>query len=31
MKKTKSHPEMVGDMSRVTLNFYLSKIPFARF
>ena len=27
----KSHPEMVGDMSRVTLNFYLSKIPFVHF
>jgi len=26
--KTRSHPEMVGDMSRVTLNFDLSKIPF---
>ena len=25
---TRSHPEMVGDMSRVTLNFDLSKIPF---
>jgi len=23
----RSHPEMVGDMSRVTLNFDLSKIP----
>jgi len=28
---TKSHPEMVGDMSRVTLNFDLSKIPFVHF
>jgi len=27
---TRSHPEMVGDMSRVTLNFDLSKIPFDR-
>jgi len=26
-----SHPEMVGDMSRVTLNFDLSKIPFMHF
>jgi len=25
-KETRSHPEMVGDMSRVTLNFDLSKI-----
>jgi len=25
---TRSHPEMVGDMSRVTLNFDLSKIAF---
>jgi len=25
-----SHPEMVGNMSRVTLNFDLSKIPFVR-
>jgi len=25
---TRSHPEMVGDMLRVTLNFDLSKIPF---
>jgi len=25
---TRSHPEMVGDMSHVTLNFDLSKIPF---
>ena len=29
--QTRSHPEMVGDMSRVTLNFDLSKIPFVRF
>ena len=29
--KTRSHPEMVGDMSRVTLNFDLSKIPFVHF
>jgi len=29
--KTGSHPEMVGDMSRVTLNFDLSKIPFVHF
>ena len=28
---TRSHPEMVGDMSRVTLNFDLSKIPFVLF
>ena len=28
---TRSHPEMVGDMSRVTLNFDLSKIPFVHF
>jgi len=28
---TESHPEMVGDMSCVTLNFDLSKIPFVRF
>jgi len=27
----RSHPEMVGDMSRVTLNFDLSKIPFVHF
>jgi len=26
-----SHPKMVGDMSRVTLNFDLSKIPFVHF
>ena len=24
---TRSHPQIVGDMSRVTLNFDLSKIP----
>jgi len=30
-KSTRSHPEMVGDMSRVTLNCDLSKIPFVRF
>jgi len=29
--KTRIHPEMVGDMSRVTLNFDLSKIPFVHF
>jgi len=29
--KTRSHPEMVGDMSHVTLNFDLSEIPFVRF
>ena len=28
---TRSHPVMVGDMSRVTLNFDLSKIPFVHF
>jgi len=28
---TRSHPEMVGDMSRVTLNIDLSKIPFVHF
>ena len=28
---TRSHPVMVGDMSRVTLNFGLSKIPFVHF
>jgi len=28
---TRSHPEMDGDMSRVTLNFDLSKIPFVHF
>jgi len=30
-KITRSHPEMVGDMSRVTLNDDLSKIPFVHF
>jgi len=29
--ETRSHPEMVGDMSCVTLNFDLSKIPFVHF
>jgi len=29
--QTKSHPEMVGDMLHVTLNFDLSKIPFLHF
>jgi len=29
--KTRSYPEMFGDMSRVTLNFDLSKFPFVRF
>jgi len=29
--KTRSYPEMVGDMSRVTLNSDLSKIPFVHF
>ena len=29
--KTESYPEMVGDTSRVTLNFDLSKIPFVCF
>jgi len=28
---TRSHPKMVGDMSRVTLNFDLSTIPFVHF
>jgi len=28
---TRSHPEMVGDMSRMTLNFDLSKITFVHF
>jgi len=28
---TGSHPETVGDMSRVTLNSDLSKIPFVHF
>ena len=27
----RSHPEIVGDISRVTLNFDLSKIPFVHF
>jgi len=31
ISKTRSHPEMVGDMSRVILNFDLSKIPFVHF
>jgi len=31
LRQTRSHPEMVGDMSRVTLNFDLSKIPFVHF
>ena len=31
IKNYRSHPEMVGDMSRVTLNYDLSKIPFVRF
>jgi len=31
LQKTRSNPEMVGDMSRVTLNCDLSKIPFVRF
>ena len=30
-KKTRSHPEMVGNMLSVTLNSDLSKIPFVRF
>jgi len=30
-EKTRSHPEMVGDMSHVTLNFDLLKIPFVHF
>ena len=30
-QQTRSHPEMVGDMSRVTLNYDVSKIPFVRF
>jgi len=28
---TRSNPEMVRDMSRVTLNFDLSEIPFVHF
>jgi len=31
LTETRSHPEMVGDMLRVTLNFDLSKIPFVHF
>ena len=30
-RATRSYPETVGDISRVTLNFDLSKIPFVRF
>jgi len=30
-QRTGSHPEMVDDMSRVTLNFDQSKIPFVHF
>jgi len=30
-EETRSHPEMVGDMSCVTLNSDLSKIPFVHF
>jgi len=30
-QSTRSHPEMVGDMSRVTLNSDISKIPFVHF
>jgi len=30
-EETRSHPEMVGDMSHVTLNFDLSKISFVHF
>jgi len=29
--RTRSHTEMVGDMSRVILNFDLSKIPLVHF
>jgi len=29
--QTRSHPDVVGDMSHVTLNFDLSKIPFVHF
>jgi len=29
--QTRSHPEMVGDMLHVTLNFDLSKISFVHF
>jgi len=28
---TRSHPEIVGDMPHVTLNFDLSKTPFVHF
>jgi len=28
---TRSHPEIVGDMSRVTLNFDLPKLPSVHF
>jgi len=31
LKLTRSRPEMVGDMSRETLNLDLSKIPFVHF
>jgi len=31
IRRTRSHPEMVGDMSRVTLNFDLSKLHFVHF
>ena len=31
LQSTGSHPETVGDMSRVILNFDLSKIPFVHF
>jgi len=31
LSEIRSHPEMVGDMSRVTLNFDLSKIPLCIF
>jgi len=30
-EETRSHPEMIGDMLRVTLNFDLLKIPFEHF
>jgi len=30
-QQTRSNPEMVGNMSRVTLNCDLSKIPFVHF
>jgi len=29
--ETRSHPEMVSNMSHVTLNFVLSEIPFVHF